>query len=197
MFVLLAAAAFAITVWACLGEQAASRGNAWSVAYGYGFPRCVFSFLVGRSDLGDAGRPAPLEGLAVSSVAVLAALFAVVDGAPAVAFAFPFLFAALIWAMARDTGPLASLLSGRFGLALGLRPYSAYMLHPVLLFVFWPVANRVSGALAATVVVLVYLGSAAADFWLGVPLLGGAGPALFQRGGRPARWVPRAAAVAD
>jgi len=91
------------------------------------------------------------------ALAALAGAFVMLVAMPAVAFLMPLAFAALIWSLAEDRGLLSRALGGRVGAALGLRSYSIYLLHPVLLVAFWPVREQAEGFVQNAALVGLYL----------------------------------------
>ncbi len=91
------------------------------------------------------------------SLAGVAALLLWVDAHPALAFAFPLVFALMIWSLSQDTGFLAKLLLWPFFQMLGQRSYSLYMMHMPLLLLFDNVSRRVDGVAANLMLVVVYV----------------------------------------
>lgn len=158
-FALLSAGAFAITVWSSVTvHDCLNRGGCLSVTYDYGFPRTVFSFFLGSLVYLASNRirfdARMLQG---GGLILLALLFSFVDENPALAFAFPFVFAILIIACCQDSGPLAAILNTRYLKILGQRSYSIYLLHMPLILIFGNIAKRVDGLWAALAVVVAYV----------------------------------------
>lgn len=161
VFAGVAAAAFGVAVWASVGKHAClARGQCLALTYDFSYQRCIASFLLGvlvwqyRGRWRRAERPAQL-----ASLAAVLALLAGLDRLPALAFAFPFVFAGLIWSMAMDTGPLARALAGSFGKSLGEKSYSIYMLHPILIMGFFQLVQRFPGPAAGMLIVAGYVGT--------------------------------------
>lgn len=157
-FILLSAGAFAVTVWASIEvHDCLNKGGCLSVTYDYGFPRTVFSFFLGALVyLASSHVRFDTRLLQWVGLSLLALLFSFVDGAPALAFAFPFVFAILILACCQDSGPLATLLHTKPMQILGQRSYSIYLLHMPLILVFGNIAKRVDGPWAASAVALIF-----------------------------------------
>lgn len=160
IFFLLSAGCFAVTVWASITvHDCLNRGGCMSVTYDYGFPRTVFSFFLGALVYQSSHRlrmdARLLQGI---GLVLMAVLFASVDATPALAFAFPFVFAILILACCQDSGPLAAVLNTRPLQVLGQRSYSIYLLHMPLIMVFGNVAKRIDGLVANIALVAVYIG---------------------------------------
>lgn len=72
-------------------------------------------------------------------------------------FSSPILFALLIYSLSADTGPLESVFKIRFFQMLGQRSYPIYLLHPVILLVFYPVLKSLGNSWQLKAVLLVYL----------------------------------------
>lgn len=152
--------AFAVSLWASAWgpHQCLLKGACLDLTYDFGFTRCLFSFFLGTivwrlKDQFSHSRAT----VQVVSLALISALFVVVDAHPIAAFMFPFAFALLIWSMSTDSGYFAKLLATRPFQVIGARSYSIYMLHPVLGIAFAPLVSRVDGALMACAMVTLYL----------------------------------------
>jgi peptidoglycan/LPS O-acetylase OafA/YrhL len=158
-FFMLAASGFAVCVIASIRvHDCLNQGGCLGLTYDYGFPRSVFSFFLGAliyrlSLLRRFGSTA----LQVAGLAALAALLSLNDTMPAVAFAFPFVFALLILSVCTDRGALAELLKLRPFQMLGRRSYSIYLMHMPLMLVFENIARRVNGPLSGAAVLLAYV----------------------------------------
>ncbi|MCE3271469.1 MAG: acyltransferase 3 [Ramlibacter sp.] len=160
IFATLSALMFAVTVWgSAVDHQCLTAGKCMDVTYDFGYPRCLFSFLMGALvwRFREPGRRHQI-GAQVSALVVLAVLMGVVGFMPAAAFAMPFAFAALIWGMATDAGPVAKALGSRVGVALGARSYSVYMLHPVLLLFVRQFSERSTSGPVSLLIAVAYVG---------------------------------------
>jgi peptidoglycan/LPS O-acetylase OafA/YrhL len=158
-FFLLSAGAFAVAVWASITvHDCLNRGGCMSVTYDYGFPRTVFSFFLGAL-VYHASNSIRFDTrfLQWIGLLLLVVLFSSVDNNPALAFAFPFVFAILILSCCQDSGPLATFLNTKPLQMLGQRSYSIYLLHMPLILVFGNVAKRVDGTAATLGLVAVFV----------------------------------------
>jgi peptidoglycan/LPS O-acetylase OafA/YrhL len=158
-FFLLSAGAFAVTVWASTTvHDCLNRGGCMSVTYDYGFPRTVFSFFLGALVYHASNKIRfDTRLLQWIGLALLVLLFSSVDANPALAFAFPFVFAILILACCQDSGPLAAILNTKPLQILGQRSYSIYLLHIPLILIFGNVAKRIDGTAATISLVAVFV----------------------------------------
>lgn len=158
-FILLSVSAFAVTVWASTTvHDCLNRGGCMSVTYDYGFFRTVFSFFLGALVYHASSRIRfDTRLLQWIGLLLLVLLFSTVDSSPALAFAFPFVFAILILACCQDSGPLAAILNTKPLQILGQRSYSIYLLHMPLILIFGNVAQRVDGTMATLGLVAVFV----------------------------------------
>jgi peptidoglycan/LPS O-acetylase OafA/YrhL len=97
------------------------------------------------------------KALQLPGLLVLALLFWMADTVPAIAFAFPLVFAVLILSVRSDQGPIAGIFNLKPFQILGQRSYSIYLMHMPLLLFFENSAKRVDGLLLNSVVVLLYV----------------------------------------
>lgn len=130
-FAALASVGYAIAVWASLGSGACAHGSCYSATFDYGWSRCLAGFFAGAlvAEFRDRRVVAALAGRTpqVLTFAATLALFAFADRVPGAAFAAPFVFAALIASMSRDSGPVARLFQRRAAQFLGRISYSLYL----------------------------------------------------------------------
>jgi peptidoglycan/LPS O-acetylase OafA/YrhL len=157
-FAALSIIGFAISVAAstmihhCLPE-----GGCLSLTYDFGYARTVFSFFLGAL-IFHASRIMRVHPnrLQVVGLIALAIAFSLNDAVPAVAFAFPFLFAVLILALHKDTGWLSVVLKYRPFQMLGERSYSIYLMHMPLVLIFENLAKRANGIVSSSLVLLAF-----------------------------------------
>lgn len=150
---------FAVSIWASINvHDCLQLGGCMSLTYDFGFLRTFFSFFLGALVYYASSRAKFYSNaMQLTGMAALALSFAVIDMVPAIAFAFPFVFALLIWSVSRDDGLLATILNRRPFQILGQRSYSIYMMHMPLLLFFENIAKRADGLLANIVLVIVYV----------------------------------------
>ncbi len=159
VFFLLVLAGYGISVWATVNvHDCLVKGGCLSLTYDFGFMRCVYGFFLGSLTWEATQRwRANLPALQVLSLAGVAVLLLWVDAHPALAFAFPLVFALMIWSLSKDSGFLAKILLWPFFQMLGQRSYSLYMMHMPLLLLFDNVSRRVDGVAANVMLVVVYV----------------------------------------
>lgn len=155
----LSASMFAVSVWASIYQHNCLHdGGCMNLVDGFAFSRCLASFMLGVIVWRARGAAREFERVVqVIAVAGTLSLFFFLSALPAIAFLLPLCFAAVIWSLAMDTGPIAGVLSTPFFTKLGERSYSIYMLHPVLLFGFFEFVQRVTGFWSGAVTILAYL----------------------------------------
>lgn len=148
-----------VTVWASATiHQCLVQKGCMSVTYDFGFPRAVFSFFLGALSYHASRRLPPLHGaLQLASLVLLAAIFAVVDALPGVAFVLPLVFSMLILSVCADQGPLSALLRPQPFQLLGLWSYSIYLMHMPLLLFFENLARRFDGPVAGLLVLISFV----------------------------------------
>ena len=159
VFVVLSAAGFLATVWATIHlHDCFAAGKCFDVTQDFGFARCVGAFFLGALTC-HASRRLPLNANALQWAGLigLGALLSLAESLPVLVFASPLLFAVLVFSVSRDTGFAAALLKSRPMQVLGQRSYSVYMLHPVLMLFFEPLARRAHGVFPAAVVIVAYI----------------------------------------
>lgn len=157
-FGVLSAIGFAVSVAASsILHDCVAQGGCLSLTYDFGFPRTVFSFFFGAL-LWHASRTVRVNAnaLQVAGAIALAVVFLTVDTYPAVAFAFPAVFAILILSLSADTGWLARVLTRKPFQILGERSYSIYLMHMPLVLFFENIAKRADGVFAGAMVMVVY-----------------------------------------
>jgi peptidoglycan/LPS O-acetylase OafA/YrhL len=164
VFALLSALGMAISVWGSLAlyDCVALKNGCFALTYDLGLMRCIASFFLGALVYytGRQWRFNPRFNATVLQLAAALALclvFALLDPAPAVAFAVPLAFALLVFAISTDTGPLANALKPRLIQILGQRSYSIYLMHMPLLLVFENISKRATGPLSLTLVLVIYV----------------------------------------
>jgi peptidoglycan/LPS O-acetylase OafA/YrhL len=135
-----------------------AQGGCLSLTYDFGFPRTVFSFFLGALTF-HVSRHLAIDAriLQLAGLSALCLLFWLADAYPAAGFAFPAVFAILILSICNDQGPLAAFLSREPFQVLGQRSYSIYMMHMPLLLFFDYLTDRVESALAATLVLCLFV----------------------------------------
>lgn len=168
MFLVLGVAAALVVAWTSIvWRDCLSSGACLDVTHDFGFARCIAAFMLGTlmvhlrqyldgkgGAVRDAVDSTPLQMLLL---ALLGAGFVLVEVRPALGFAFPPLYAALILSLSRDRGALSCWLARRPFQMLGERSYSIYMLHPVLLLAMEPLLRRSHGTLANLALMAVYV----------------------------------------
>lgn len=157
----------AVAVWATLSVHDCLRNKScYDVSYDFGFARCMGAFFLGAFSfqISKLVEFSANKAQALTLIA-LVALFAFIRQYPALAFAFPFVFAFMVVSICRDTGFLATVLQHKPWQILGQRSFSIYMLHPIVLLLMGPLGgfvNRIHSPLTAAVLTLlaiaVYLG---------------------------------------
>ncbi len=159
-FAALSIAALWITVWAsvsiqdCIGQKNGCLG----LTYDFGLIRCIASFFLGGL-VHYASRRFHFRAckLQVAAVVVICMIFALLDTVPAAAFAVPFAFALLVFAISSDTGPVASALKPELIQRLGQRSYSIYLMHMPLLLLFENINKRATGPASLLLILAAYL----------------------------------------
>lgn len=125
----------------------------------YGIFRCLFGFFLGallvplRQRLAPpasamATAPAGVGWISIAQIPVFAAVCLAVSFAhrwPEATFYYPFGFAALVFLLAQDRGPVADMLKSRPCAYLGKISYSVYLTHFTLFTVFGAIANGWAG----------------------------------------------------
>lgn len=133
-FAALAAFGYGITVWSSVAVfDCLEKGSCMIAAHDFGWARALTGFFGGV--LVAEYRDAPVlralrrPAAQAATFAVAAGLIAAAPAVPVLAFATPFAFAALISALAGDSGPVAGLLNGRAAQYLGSVSYPLYLAH--------------------------------------------------------------------
>jgi peptidoglycan/LPS O-acetylase OafA/YrhL len=159
-FALLSAIGMAVSVWGSLVlyDCVALKNGCFALTYDLGLMRCIASFFLGAL-VYYASRNSNFNSPALQLAAgfVLCLVFALLDLAPAAAFAVPFAFALLVFAICTDTGPVARALKPRLIQLLGQRSYSIYLMHMPLLLVFENISKRATGPFSLILVLAVYV----------------------------------------
>lgn len=160
-FALLVIAGFLISIWASVTvHNCLEQKGCMSLTYDFGYIRTVHAFFLGALTYLVSKRiRSGFHWWQAGAFLAMLLLFAFVDAVPALGFAFPLTFAALILSVHADRGWLARILQWRPFQILGERSYSVYLLHMPLVLFFENLAKRVDGPLAAGLVLVVYLGA--------------------------------------
>ncbi len=158
-FALLGIIGLTISIWASVQvHECLKQGGCLSLTYDFGFPRTVLSFFLGAlAYYASRAMSFDFTRLQLPGLLALAILFSVADAFPAVAFAFPAVFAMLILSVHRDQGWLSTVFTLKPFQVLGQRSYSIYLMHMPLLLFFENIANRVDGLIPNTVVVILFI----------------------------------------
>ncbi len=164
--VVLGLAGVAVTVWATLSvHDCLSKGFCYDVTYDFGFARCIGAFFLGALSFQVSKLMSFSANKAQAlTLVALVGLFAFIKQFPALAFAFTFVFALLVVSICRDTGFVATFLQRKPFQILGQRSFSIYMLHPVVLLLIGPLADKinridspVTGAVVTVVAIVAYV----------------------------------------
>ena len=159
VFALVSIATFAIVVWASVDlHDCFTAGNCFDITYDFGFARCVSSFFLGALSyhLSRVVRFNPTY-LQVFGLALVVAVFSLLDVYPVLTFVCPLLFALLVFSLCRDTGVLAELLKRQPFQILGQRSYSIYLMHPILLLLISPILKHVHNLVQGCLMLVGYV----------------------------------------
>ena len=144
--VVLALAGVALTTWSTLSiHDCLNKGFCYDVSYDFGFARCIGAFFLGALSF-QVSKLVSLNANKAQALtlAILVGLFGFIKQYPALAFAFPFVFAMLVVAICRDTGFVATFFQRKSLQILGQRSFSMYMLHPVVLLLIGPLTTKIN-----------------------------------------------------
>lgn len=159
IFALLSIAGLIVSIWAstnvhhCIEEK-----KCLSLTYDFGFVRCIHSFFLGV--LACYARRVWKPNAAAFQLIALSALcmlFTLVDDVHAAAFAFPAVFAMLVFALSSDSGPAANALKPKLIQTLGQRSYSIYLMHMPLLLIFETLSHHVNGPVSGIAIMAAYV----------------------------------------
>ncbi|SEI16517.1 Peptidoglycan/LPS O-acetylase OafA/YrhL, contains acyltransferase and SGNH-hydrolase domains [Paraburkholderia hospita] len=163
-FLVLALAGYAMAIWCAAGTQfdCLRRGECLNMTYSYGWTRCLAGFFIGvlifelneHRLLRIVSGKRSAQVLAFLAVALLLWLSSV---KPAVAFAAPLVFGALIASLQSDGGPVARLFQCRPALYLGKISYSLYLGHGVIAPLFVVLYDRTANLTAQAALCAVFL----------------------------------------
>lgn len=132
----LALLGFAIAIWQTVGvDKCFAHGHCFDMTYRNGWARCLVGFFSGALVAEFKGH-ALIAALAdrvpqALSFAVTLLLIGFADRMPSAALAAPIVFAALIGALSRNSGPVASIFRSRAAQYLGGLSYSLYLAHAI------------------------------------------------------------------
>ncbi|KOR22829.1 acyltransferase family protein [Burkholderia cenocepacia] len=159
-YLALSGVGYATAIWAAVhSNDCVARLFCFSLAYDYGWARCLAGFFLGaliaehRNARPVVVMTRPVVQVVAFAVATLLMLFA--NHAYGSVYFAPAVFAMVIASMSRDTGPVSRIFRARPAQYLGSLSYSLYLGHAVLLPILiaisrtWrtPVGHVIAGAL--------------------------------------------------